>query len=77
MNIETRKLSFIEQFIKLQNDEIISQFEKLLSKFTTKPDKSQMTSYELNKRIKKSMEDAKNGLLTENKELIKEIEEWN
>ncbi len=67
MNIETRKLSFIEQFIKLQNDEVISKFEKLLSKFVPKTDTNLMTSYDLNKRIDKSIEDAKNGLLTENK----------
>ena len=77
MNIETRKLSFIEQFIKLQNVEIISQFEKMLSKFSANTDTGLMTSYELNQRIKTSMEDAQNGLLTENEKLIEEIEGWN
>jgi tellurite resistance protein len=77
MNIETRKLSFIEQFIKLQNVEIISQFEKMLSKFSANTDTGLMTSYELNQRVKTSMEDAQNGLLTENEKLIEEIEGWN
>ena len=77
MNIETRKLSFIEQFIKLQNVEIIAQFEKMLSKFSENNDTGLMTSNELNQRIKTSMEDSKNGLLTENEKLIEEIEEWN
>ena len=76
MNIETRKLSFIEKFIKIQNTEIISKFEKMLYEFSENTNAELMTSYELNQRIKVSMEDSKNEMLTENEELVKEIEGW-
>ena len=35
-----------------------------------------MTMDEFNKRIDKSLDDSKNGRLTENNDLIVEIQEW-
>ena len=32
MTIESRKIEFVQAFLKLQNDEVISQFESLLKK---------------------------------------------
>ena len=32
MNIETRKIEFVQAFLNLQSEELISQFEKLLKK---------------------------------------------
>lgn len=32
MNIETRKLTFIQEFLRLQNEEIVIGVEKLLHK---------------------------------------------
>jgi hypothetical protein len=36
MNIEARKLHFIEEYIRLQNEAIISKLEQLLKKETSK-----------------------------------------
>ncbi len=32
MNIETRKLSFIQEFLRIENEEIVIGLEKLLKK---------------------------------------------
>lgn len=32
MDIQTRKIEFIQEFLKLQNDELIAKFERLLKK---------------------------------------------
>jgi len=77
MGIEARKLTIIEQFITIQNTDIISQFENLLKKFN-KTDLSlkPFTAEELNTRIDKSMKSASNEELISNTELIKEIQKW-
>ncbi|MBI9037957.1 MAG: hypothetical protein JEY97_07485 [Bacteroidales bacterium] len=70
MDIQTRKISFIIEFLKLQNEEIISQLEQLLKKGgkkTSSPKIYPMTLEEFNKRIDISLEDSKKGRLTESK----------
>lgn len=79
MNIEARKIEFIQEFLKLQSEEAISKLEKVLLKEIehigerkTKP----MSTRELNQRIDKSMEDSKKGRLTEVNDLLAEMEKW-
>ncbi|WP_326981752.1 hypothetical protein VUJ46_16160 [Chryseobacterium sp. MYb264] len=63
MDIQTRKLEFIQDFLKLQSEEVIAQFEKLLRNAknieagnTLEP----LTVEELNNRISQSENDFKN-----------------
>jgi hypothetical protein len=80
MNIEARKIEFIQEFLKLQSDDTISKLEKVLRKEKNESDNRKvkpMSARELNKRIDKSMEDSKNGRLTEASDLLAEIEKWN
>ena len=77
MDLQTRKINFVQDFLKLENEKAISHFEKLLQKenqnnLEFKP----MTMKEFQKRIDKSTEDSENGRLTENSKLISEIEKW-
>ena len=77
MDLQTRKINFIQDFLKLESEKAISHFEKLLQKenqdiLEFKP----MTMKEFQKRIDKSTEDSENGRLTENSKLISEIEKW-
>lgn len=79
MDLQTRKLEFIREFLKLQNEEVLSRLEKLLKKEKQSDkvdDVDPMTIEELNKRIDKSLEDSKNGKLIEVNDLIAEIEKW-
>ena len=56
MDIQTRKIEFIQAFLKLESEEVISQFEVLLSlksDYGTKEDKDikPISIREFNKRI--------------------------
>ena len=78
MDIQSRKIDFIQEFLKIQNEELISRLEKLLrsSKSKEKTIFKPMTVAELNSRIDKSMVDSKNNKLTSSNDLIAEIEKW-
>lgn len=79
MDLQSRKISFVQEFLDLQNEEIISLFEKLLrweKKKLTQKELTPMTFEELNKRIDTALEDSKNGRLTESDKLLSEIEKW-
>ncbi len=78
MDLQSRKIEFVQEFLKLQSEEAVSRLEKLL-KIEKKWDGDglePMTVKELNERIDKSMEDSKNGKLTEVNQLLAEIDKW-
>lgn len=80
MNIESRKIAFVQEFFKIQSEKAISKFEKLLQKekeHSVERKIEPMSSRELNTRIDKSLQDSKNGKLTEAKDLLAEIDKWN
>lgn len=77
MNIEARKIEFIQEFLKLQSEETISKFEKMLKKEKDTSDErlfSPMTIDELNKRIDKSESDFKNNRFKTSSELLDKYE---
>jgi DNA polymerase III delta prime subunit len=77
MNLEARKIEFVQEFFKLRSEKAISKFEKLLQqeKASEKVNAS-MTSVELNARIDKASQDSKADKLTEAKVLLVEIDKW-
>ena len=80
MDLQTRKLELIKIFLNLQNEDLINRIENLLRKesIVSVPEKANpITVDELNKRINQSLEDSKNGKLTEVNILFEEIEKWN
>ena len=74
MDIETRKIEFVQEFLKLQSEKVISRFEKLLK--SENKEFHPMSIEELNKRIDKSLLDSKNDSVIEANELLNEIKEW-
>ena len=77
MDLQTRKLNFIQDFLKLESEKAISHLEKLLQKETqNNSEMKPMTMKEFQERINQSAEDSKNGRLTENSKLISEIDKW-
>ena len=77
MDLQTRKLNFIQNFLKLESEKAISHLEKLLQKETQSDSELKpMTMKEFQKRIDQSTEDSKNGRLTENSKLMTKIEKW-
>ncbi|MDT8415189.1 MAG: hypothetical protein RQ735_07405 [Flavobacteriaceae bacterium] len=79
MDIHTRKIEFIQEFLKVQSEEVIIRLEKILlkeNKTSKNEDFKPMTIEEFNERIDKSMDDSKNGRLTKASDLKAKIEKW-
>lgn len=79
MNIETRKLTFLQEFLRLQNEEIVIGLEKLLHKRKAELTESEMKPMSLekfNSDIDLSYEDVINDRLTSAKELKSKFRKW-
>jgi len=77
MDLQTRKLNFIQDFLKVESEKTIAQFEKLLRNTVANEEElNPMTVDEFHKRINKSFEDVKNGKVTDANDLLTEIEKW-
>ena len=78
MDIQTRKIEFIQAFLKLESEEVISQFEVLLSLksyYVVKEDKDikPISIKEFNKRMDKSEDDFENGRYKNTAELLEKF----
>jgi len=78
INIEARKVKFVQEFLNLQNEELLTLFEKLLHSVPVKSDEKikPMTVNELNQRINQSLQDSDSGKLIHSDDLIMEIKKW-
>jgi hypothetical protein len=77
MNLEGRKLEFIQDFLKVQNEDLISRLEKILQKEINNLDQENFTPMsreEYNIRIDASMSDSDNGRLIKAEDLKAKIE---
>jgi len=77
MDLQSRKIEFVLEFLKVQNEEIISQLEKILRKEKKETGGrifEPMTQDELNKRIDQSELDFKNGRFKSSSELLSKYE---
>ncbi|MFP5437642.1 MAG: hypothetical protein ACLGH8_07660 [Bacteroidia bacterium] len=72
MDLQTRKIEFVQEFLKLQNEEIISILEVVMKQQTSiaKDHFKPMTVEELNARIDRSEDDFKNGRYKTSAELL-------
>lgn len=73
MNLEARKIEFIQEFLKLQSEETISRLENILQKerkASKEENNDPLTQDELNKRIDKSEADFLNKRFTSSSELL-------
>ena len=80
LTIQNRKIQFIQNFLKVNDDDVITKFEELLLKarekqlkqYVSKP----LSKKELNKLIDKAEDDKSKGKLTKAEDLLKQIEKW-
>ncbi|KAF2327580.1 hypothetical protein [Flavobacterium nitrogenifigens] len=64
MDLQTRKIEFVQEFLKIQSEELISQLENLLKSKRNVDDNdflNPMSIEEFNNRIDLSENDFKNG----------------
>ena len=77
MNLEARKIEFVQEFLKLQSEEAVSRLEKILRK-EKQSDKERnietMNQYELDNRIDKSESDFINNRFKTSPELLAKYE---
>jgi len=79
MDLQSRKITFVQEFLSIESEELISRLENFLKKekkVNTNQEFSSMTMEEFQNRINQSMEDSKNGRLISSKDLLKEIKKW-
>jgi hypothetical protein len=79
MDLETRKITFVQEFLRLQNEEIISGLEKLLRKKKMDLFEKKLTPMsveQFNKEIDQAMDDSENGRIISAKELKKKMRKW-
>lgn len=73
MDLQTRKIEFVQKFLKLQNEEVVSRLEKLLEEERKKvidKDSNPMTKEELNQRIDQSEKDFEENRFKKTSELL-------
>lgn len=64
-DIQSRKIAFVQDFLNIDNEGIIEQFEELMKQFTVP-----MSVSELNRRIDRSENDFKSGRFKTSSELL-------
>jgi DNA primase large subunit len=77
MNLEARKIEFVQGFLKLQSEEAVSRLEKLLQKEMNASDDlifKPLTQDELDKRIDQSESDFRNKRYKSSSELLAKYE---
>ncbi|WP_194975513.1 hypothetical protein [Aquiflexum lacus] len=77
MNIESRKIKFVQEFLKLQNEKAISKLEKLLNKEKEELNGISHSPFEqegLNNRIEISELDFKKGMFKSSDELLEKFQ---
>ncbi|MCH4824672.1 hypothetical protein ML462_15990 [Gramella lutea] len=79
MDLEAKKISFVQEFLRLQNEEIINGLEKMLHKRKAElleKEMKPMTMQQFNDEIDQALEDSKNGRLTKASDLKSKVQKW-
>lgn len=79
MDIQARKILFVQEFLRIADDEIVTKLEGLLRierKKKLEAELHPMTLKEFNEIIDKSEDDIKFGRVTEAKNLLNQIDTW-
>ncbi|WP_298508373.1 hypothetical protein [uncultured Kordia sp.] len=75
MSLEARKIKFVQDFLNLQNEDVVSRLEKVLAYETSdKRVLTTMTQEEFHKRIDQSEKDFENGRFKTSAELLVKYE---
>ncbi len=79
MDLEARKIIFVQEFLRLQNEEIISGLEKLLRKQKNDLFEKKLTPMSLeqfNREIDQALSDSEMGRITPAEELKNKVQTW-
>jgi len=79
MDIQTRKLNFIQEFLRLRNIKLIEKLEKILLEDKAEDYEANLKPISIdnfNKMVDKSIEDAKQGNVSDARELKESVKKW-
>jgi len=79
MDIQTKKLYFVQEFLKLKDENLIDKLNKLLKSERKKRFEKELkilSAKEFNDMIDNAESDSENGRLTSSRELKNEINSW-
>jgi len=79
MDIEARKILFVQEFLRLQNEDVISGLEKLLRKRKAELVENSfkpMSMDEFNTEVDQAMDDSRNGRMIKASDLKAKIQKW-
>ena len=80
MDIQTKKLHFVQEFLRLKDENLIDKLNKLLKSERKKQFERELkplSKKEFNALIDNAESDSENGRLTSARELQNEIDSWN
>ena len=79
MDLSTRKITFVQEFLRLQNEDIISGLERLLQKRKSELFEKHLKPMDLkqfNNEIDQALEDSENDRIIKATDLKSKIEKW-
>ena len=79
MDLQKRKIEFVQEFLKIKNEEVVARLEKILRNEKNSSGRNHlepMSIEEFNSRIDKSMDDSKNGKLIKATDLKARMKKW-
>lgn len=79
MDLQTRKITFVQEFLKLQNEEIISGLENLLRIKREEEFERKLVPLSIdqfNTEIDQAMGDSENDRVTLAEELMQKVQKW-
>lgn len=80
MDLESRKIEFVQEFLRLQNEEIVSGLEKLLRQRKAElieRNLRPMTMEQYDAEMDQAESDSENGRMIEVNDLKTKIRKWN
>ena len=79
MDIQTRKINFVQEFLRLRNIKLIEKLEKILLEDKAKEYEANlkpMSVDNFNKMIDKSIDEVKQGKVVNARELKESVKKW-
>jgi hypothetical protein len=79
MDIQTRKINFVQEFLRLRNIKLIEKLEKILLEDKAKEYEANLKPLSIdnfNKMVDKSIEDATQGNVVDARELKESVKRW-
>lgn len=79
MDIQTRKINFVQEFLRLRNIKLIEKLEKILLEAKAKDFEANLKPLSIdnfNKMVDKSIEDATQGNVVDARELKESVKRW-